>query len=471
MKSFNPFLNPAGPRFLNFLWLNMAVISGALLMFFLTVLAFFPGGMSPDSITQVAEASTGLYSDGHPPIMAFLWRVLFSVWDNAGVLFVFHNACYWLFWCLFPALLFRDWKIKLSLLAIAALPSFWSQTIAVWKDTELSLCVLWAYFLVVLLKEDENSEGSGGYRLRPVLFFFVVLLLFYSQAVRLNSLPLLLPLAWYFFARSDQKALDPGPWLKAAVFLSAGFISIQVFNYTLLKAQRTDSFQVCKVFDIAGVFARTKDMTLLPPYWKAMNGSISPEIILRQYVPQSVDPLVRTGLVHLTADPRRLNELNEKWLRAMDQYPRAYLQHRWLVFKELLRLGKVESFYPFQLEVIPNNLGLLYGGDAALKGRFLDYFYFFQNSIFFKGWAYLAMVSAILVFLLLRRYPKNLFITASFCSALSALLYGGAYFFCSVSSDFRYWYPVVTLSVFSAIMLLRGQAAAPGGDRGADEKL
>ena len=46
---------------------NMVVMLAALLLFLLTVTAFFPGEMSPDSYQQLGQALTGLYNDFHAP--------------------------------------------------------------------------------------------------------------------------------------------------------------------------------------------------------------------------------------------------------------------------------------------------------------------------------------------------------------------------------------------------------------------
>jgi hypothetical protein len=39
-------------------------------------LHFAPGAMSPDSFTILAQARSGIFEDGHPPLMAAIWRLL-----------------------------------------------------------------------------------------------------------------------------------------------------------------------------------------------------------------------------------------------------------------------------------------------------------------------------------------------------------------------------------------------------------
>src|SRR5580704_7913213 len=50
-----------------------AILAGGYAIF---ALYAYPGYMSWDAMTQLAQARRGIYSDDHPPAMAALWRVL-----------------------------------------------------------------------------------------------------------------------------------------------------------------------------------------------------------------------------------------------------------------------------------------------------------------------------------------------------------------------------------------------------------
>src|SRR5688572_20293768 len=72
----------------------------------LVVLVYaYPGMMTMDSIHQLAEGRRGFYTDGHPPLMSFIWRwvdkviagpfgmlVLQTVSFLAGMYFVLRHA-------------------------------------------------------------------------------------------------------------------------------------------------------------------------------------------------------------------------------------------------------------------------------------------------------------------------------------------------------------------------------------------
>jgi hypothetical protein len=434
---------------------NMVVMLAALLLFLLTVTAFFPGEMSPDSYQQLGQALTGLYNDFHAPIMSAFWRLLLHFWGNPGVLFFFHNLCYWSFWCLLSAFAFEDWKAKLSVLGLAALPPLWSQVIVVWKDTELSICLLGAYLMVYLAQSgDEKKRGLVRYYVPLVL---ACVFIFYSTAVRLNALPALIPLVWYGAVSKGGKFFSLRTVARVGLVLALSFFAVHLFNYNLLKAKKYYLFQAGEAFDIVGILAGTGNTGIIPVYWNKLNPSTTPESLIANYDPENKATLGAGlspfDLVPITTDAAQLKELREKWLGAIRAYPGAYLRHRWAAFNGLIRIGKRESYYPFHLVRDEEKEGVRETGDPFLRVRLKYYFWFFGNSFFFKGWFYLLVSTLIVGWNLLLPGPWTAEKKASICSAGSAFLYGCGYFFYVWNADFRYLYPTVTLCFFSIVML------------------
>ena len=64
--------------------------------FLLYVGFFYPGFMSTDSAVQILQARQGVYSDWHPPAMAYLWGLLESITvpGPAGML-ILQSALIW----------------------------------------------------------------------------------------------------------------------------------------------------------------------------------------------------------------------------------------------------------------------------------------------------------------------------------------------------------------------------------------
>ena len=65
-------------------------IGGVALVFAVVAVATAPGIYSPDSLGQLLEAQRGVYSDGHPPLMAGLWSLLLRVSGTAASLYWLH---------------------------------------------------------------------------------------------------------------------------------------------------------------------------------------------------------------------------------------------------------------------------------------------------------------------------------------------------------------------------------------------
>src|SRR5207253_5889655 len=60
------------------------------LLYFFELFLFWPGVIRPDSLAQLQQAQTGIFSDHHPPVMALYWGVLNFIWPGPGLLFLTH---------------------------------------------------------------------------------------------------------------------------------------------------------------------------------------------------------------------------------------------------------------------------------------------------------------------------------------------------------------------------------------------
>ncbi len=441
-----------------FAWENQFLIILSILFFLLTIFAFYPGEMSTDTLYQYSQALSGHFSDLHPPIMAALWRFLLSVTHCPGSLFILNNILYWFFWCLLSLMTFKNLKWKLVALSLAALPPLWSQSVVLWKDTELSIGLLGAYLFAFRIGLEKPWQKKNLAAFDYVLFSVAALLFFYCTAIRFNSLPALLPLAWYVATRKEGGKSFLPSLMRTSLIIGTSLIAVHLFVYGFLKAQKTHVEQAIKIHDIVGIFVRTGDEGLIPDYWKKMNPDLTPELLRENYDPTNLNllwtGLFRNDLVRPTTDLSQLDELQAKWKEAIFHFPTAYFQHRWAVFNGLIRIGQTETYYPFQLAVNPNPFGLKEQGIAKLRVSLKYYFWFFGNSFLFKGWFYFLLSIGVIFLASFNRFRGTIFSEISVYSALSALFYGCAYFLCATGSDFRFLYPTVTLSVFSMAMLL-----------------
>src|SRR5215210_2928592 len=138
----------------------------AALGFVLTLAAFYPGYMSPDSMANWLGGRQWLFKDVNGPVMTAVWGLIDSVVPGPAGMLVLQNLVFWAA----PAVFWRaTWRRSLvlgvCLAALAFMPQIWSQMSTIWKDT-----------------------GQAA-----TLFLGSALL--YGYAVRLNSVAAILPLA------------------------------------------------------------------------------------------------------------------------------------------------------------------------------------------------------------------------------------------------------------------------------------
>mgnify|MGYP004068218379 CR=1 FL=1 len=56
---------------------------------------FFPGLMTADSIGTYNSAKSGVYTDHHPPMMAFVWSFFDYFYEGPACMFIVNMALMW----------------------------------------------------------------------------------------------------------------------------------------------------------------------------------------------------------------------------------------------------------------------------------------------------------------------------------------------------------------------------------------
>src|SRR5689334_14317331 len=107
--------------------------------FLISVIAFYPGIFTPDSLYQFSQAQTGEFEDWHPPIMAALWFALNRLHEGPELLFFTHLILYWVGWWTLSDALARTgarWSALLPLIGLA--PFAFNYLGLLWKDVALA---------------------------------------------------------------------------------------------------------------------------------------------------------------------------------------------------------------------------------------------------------------------------------------------------------------------------------------------
>src|SRR5215212_2864147 len=158
----------------------------AVLGFVLTLAAFYPGYMSPDSMANWLGGRQWLFKDVNGPVMTAVWGLIDGVVPGPAGMLVLQNLVFWAA----PAVYWRaTWRrslvLGLCLASLAFMPQVWSQMSTIWKDTTQAA----ALFLGSALLYHSGRTNS------KTSFFASFPFLLYGYAVRLNSVAAVLPMA------------------------------------------------------------------------------------------------------------------------------------------------------------------------------------------------------------------------------------------------------------------------------------
>jgi hypothetical protein len=445
-------------------------IGGVALVFAVVAVATAPGIYSPDSFGQLLEAQRGVYSDGHPPLMAGLWSLLLRISGTAETLYWLHLGLLSSAFVLF-ALAFRRSNLPGAvwlLLPAACSPAILNFIGVLWKDVGLAVSLAFCFACVAL------SRAARAGQITTLLVVLVVS--FYAVGVRHNAAPALLPLLWLlllpFFGRPGWRR-SVGVATLAIIGTALLLVGDRLVSYQLLGARRIHLEQAIELFDLAGISV-ISGADVIPD--EAKRANFSSQALRAAYSPTSSSPLIFrpdpaiSPPLQLTENPEYLTIFREAWEHAIISYPWAYLSHRGAVFASLLGIGRQTPFfatvdYGQQSATFEASVGVL--GDPAVKsidvGRPIlgqrvaaSLLMAFVNwtavhTYLFFGWLWLlVLVTTFVAAIVLRKRPM-----AEVAVGLSAsgLLYLLPYFFAAPSSDFRYLYWSIVAANLSTVIV------------------
>ncbi|HEX6185568.1 MAG TPA: hypothetical protein VFZ44_16895 [Pyrinomonadaceae bacterium] len=440
--------------------------------FVLTLAAFYPGMMSPDSTDQWEQGRRWWFYDAHPPLMAAVWGLLDRVVEGPALMLLFHNLLFWggaaVFW---RTTRDRAPRASLAFAAFGFLPPVWASLGTIWKDVGMGAALLLASALVYAAA---GRQERGG-RVFWALLLASALLMFYAYGVRLNAAPGVLPLAlWGGFVACRALPHSWGKRRRRLAPLAVGLVyfalltaAVSVTTRLLVRENTVYPHQQIFLFDLAAVAAETGRPRY--PDYLLRQERFSPAAAAEALAPCGVNPLIygSSAPMRISRDAGEVASLRATWLRAVYEEPGAYLRHRARVFACLTGIGgeqRVNTFLPAtggynppQFRRAPN----------ALTRALTSYFFLFNNSPLFRGFVWLLLCAAS-AYVALRLGPGGREERAAFALALSGLLYGLGYFFYGPSSEFRYlWWTVLAACAAVALLLVRAAAGRVPGARGA----
>lgn len=403
---------------------------------------FWPGLMTADSLDQYAQAVSGCYTNHHPPLMAWVWRLFNTIVPGPCLMLVFHVSL------LFAALYFLmqtipTSRLRYGYLAFPFIPHVLSQAGFIWKDVGFAVS-----FLCVA-----SYLASVSFQRRRLLWVELIALLpilFYGTAVKFQAqycAPLLI--TWAAFLLTDRRFI-----IQTAVFFTFMMIpfyaSLSRVNSVLVTTgENSHSWQLVKLFDLAQMsidlqhdFIPHENKTAYYS-WDKLNST---------FTIRYVDPLIfpKDAILKRGANHEERQQLLTVWWNTITTHPLLYLKHR-AQFTLLMLTNIVGARYiePVLVRCIPQQ-GVIYNTASACL-----------SLVGFALLSPLAILLLALIYCLLglvwfRRSPaaQSLF----FFNAISLTLFVVLLFF-SMATDTRYIYPAVCLThashIFAYLLMRR----------------
>jgi hypothetical protein len=201
----------------------------------------YPGQMTTDSFDQLSEARAGFYTDSHPPVMSFLWRLVEYVIAGGLGMLIFHCAAFLLG---LYAVLRHTFSPRGAAWAAALLfvfPPVFLPFAVIWKD-----CIM-AGFLML------GIAGLLAARRRVKLAGLAALVI--ATSVRYNAFAATFPLIVLLLE------LRPGtPWLRRYATAIAAWLAVTFSAFGLNAALADKQMHLWSsslaLYDMVGTLAK-----------------------------------------------------------------------------------------------------------------------------------------------------------------------------------------------------------------------
>ncbi len=397
---------------------------------------FWPGYMSPDSIGQLNQGLSGHYSDHHPPMMSFCWRMLHFIYTGSQAYLVFQLFLLLYAICILQTMV-KQWGLKCMMALILLMPNIAAYSGAIWKDVSFA----YSFLLAAMLLLQSNILRKLTYS-KMVL---ILLLLIYGVGVKYQA-QFVLPVMslWLGLSITDTKlnckAILIGMIVTAFVLLSVFF-----FNKTLVPVERKQhSWQMVKLYDLAGMSLRI-EKNLLPAFVTSTE-NFSMESVKKHYSAERVDELLRDWYpgapLSLAKDEKERDLLWATWAKAVIRYPSAYLSHRFSVWFNMVSKSPIKPLAQLSsFDHLPQKIQFLLKHEENGLFRLMR-----ESTRFVVMLPFLFIYIGLGIYLYKQNNPYGLPLMMMNFAGLSLLL---VLFIFSMAADLRYIYLSTCFLLFS----------------------
>jgi len=432
--------------------------------FVFSMAANLPGTLSYDSVIQLLEGRTGIYSGWHPPVMS--WLLGLSDWAMPGAALFVVAVALLFFGSLvsLPRLVPRVWWIAPVVAALCLLtPQVLLYQGIVWKD------VLFANSAVAAFVALAHVAPNWGVKWRRNgLLVVAVQCLTLAALARQNGM-LLVPFGGFalgWIARRRGLTFRQ-TWTQVAAF--CGCVVVLTVAASALFALRTapnrgaaKEIRVLEFYDLVGGLSREPNL-LLPELARRDSALLA---LMRSdgsalYSPTRSDSLARSKRLQAALARAPDDILHRPWLNFVLQNPLLYLRERAEVFRWVFLTPDISVCVPYVVGFrgpppAMNELG--FSTRVSPRDKLMNrYGQVLTHTPLFSHMTFLLLAIFEIVFLLRRRCAPDI----AFVSMLmGAIGFCASFFFISIACDYRYFY-VLDLTALTVLIYIALSPASP----------
>lgn len=415
-------------------------------MLALLIIVFYPGYMSPDSISQLEQA-TGVahLTDWHPPVMTRLWGLMIGVTGHISSMLIFQLALIVAAMFVLSIIVYRYTRNRawaLSTYMIVLLPNIVNIAGVVWKDVQMAFSLTLAVLLIWFIISSKKSLGRTA---KYGIVGLSLLLILYAGMLRHNALFAVLPIL-FVLPRLSTKRLPV--WSSFACVIIGLVVTIGATAVINQPSEKTHPVTAVQLDDIVHVANLDGEHHGRWSMYKKIHDTCR----------DKTKDIMNSYIICTTAAQREVlkNEhqaVFNDWLSTIIRHPIRYASYRLATFSIFL-FPQPERMYIFQPGIEQNQVGAAVKNEYAISGLAAYVKGGAQANIplIFQPWLYLA----VLVFIYyksgrIREHRQRRFTRAV---ALSGLVYIMAYVPMAVAVDYRYIYWSVFATMVSGLFTM-----------------
>ena len=418
----------------------------AVSMLALLAIVFYPGYMSPDSISHLEQA-TGVahLTDWHPPVMTRLWGLLIGVTGHISSMLIFQLVLLVAAMFMLSILVYRHTRNRawaLSVYIIILLPNIVNIAGVIWKDAQMAFSLTLAVLLIWFIVSSKKPLGRVA---TYGIVGLALLLIIYAGMLRYNALFAVLPILCVLPSLLIKR---PPVWSGLACIAAGLVVTIGVTIVINQPSEKTHPITAVQLDDIVHVANLDGEHHGRWSMYKKIHDTCR----------DKTKDIMNSYIICTTASQREAlkNEhqgVFNDWLSTIIRHPIKYVSYRLATFSIFI-FPQPERMYIFQPGIEQNQVGAAVKNEYATSGLAAYVKGGAQANIplIFQPWLYLAVLAFVYYKSgRIREHTQRHFIRAV---ALSGLVYIMAYFPMAVAVDYRYIYWSVFATILSGLFTI-----------------